>query len=111
MSGPVDVLAAMASLASFGGTISPRQVRAEWNLPRGTGLIANRARWLNGLHTQSPTTAEVGRALRRAEREGMVRRCGTGATHCKAWNKSAADEREIYWEMTDAALARVGGAK
>ncbi len=111
MSGPVDVLAAMASLASFGGTIAPRQVRAEWNLPRGTGLIANRARWLNGLHTTSPTTAEVGRALRRAERAGLVRRCGTGATYCKTWNKSAADDREIYWQMTAAALVGAGGAQ
>lgn len=102
----IDVLAALASLASFGGTIAPRHVRAEWNIPRGTGLIASRARWLNGLHTSLPTTAAVGRALRRAERDGLVRRCGTGATHCKTWNKCAAEEREIYWQMTDAALAK-----
>lgn len=109
-SGPVDVLAAMVSLASFGGTISPRQVRTEWNVPRGTGLIASRARWLNDLHTKLPTTAAVGRALRLAEREGLVIRSGTGATHCKAWNKNAAETREIYWQLTDAAIARIGGA-
>lgn len=105
----VDVLTALASLASFGGTIEPRKVRRELNVPRGTGLIANHARWLNGIHTTLPTTAAVGRALRKAESEGSVIRCGTGAEFCKAWNKSAADTREIYWRLSDAALSRLSG--
>jgi len=110
MSGPVDVLAALTSLASFGGTISPKQIRADWNVPRGTGLVANRARWLNGMHTRIPTTATVLRALERAERDGLVKCVGTGAEHNKAWNKNAADCKERYWVMTDAALANIGSA-
>jgi hypothetical protein len=101
----VDVLAALVSLASFGGTIEPNRIRPELNVPRGTGLIANRARWLNGFHTKYPTTAAVARGLRKAEAEGVVIRCGTGVEFNRAYNKNAAQEREIYWRLSDDAVA------
>jgi hypothetical protein len=109
MSASVDVLAAMVSLASFGGTISPRKFLAKENVPRGTGLIANRARWLNGMHTRIPTTATVLRALYRAERDGVVACVGTGVEHSRAWNKNATDCKERYWVLTDAAIAAATG--
>ena len=108
MSGPVDVLAVMGSFLMFGGTIEPRRAVLEWNTPRPTSLIANRARYI--AKAKTPTTATTLRELQRAEREGLVLCVGTGDEHCHAWNKSAADSRERYWVIADEALARVGGA-
>jgi hypothetical protein len=100
VSAPVDVLAVMGAFLMFGGTIGPREVIPHWNVPRSTGLIANRA---------NEKTPKVLRALQRAERDGVVVCVGTGAEHNRAWNKSAAATAERYWKLTDAALARVTG--
>lgn len=111
MIAPVNVLAVMVDLISFGGQIGKREIVREWNQPQATGLVANRARYMNGMHTRLPTTAAVQRALKKAERAGVVVFCGTGETHCRSWNKSGAQRREGYWRLSDAALARVGGGQ
>ena len=100
MSG-VDVLAVMVTLCSHGGTIEARRIVPEWNRPRPTGTIAS--------HMRPLKTGVVRRALERAEKAGDVVRCGTGVEHCTAWNKSAADEKELYWRISDAALLRCTG--
>ena len=99
----VDVVTVLGDFLRLGREIVPH-----WNTPRGTGSVANRARFIAGLRT--PTTATVLRALVNAEREGLVECVGTGAEHNRAWNKSASAERERYWKLTPAALARIGGA-
>jgi hypothetical protein len=101
VSAPVDVLAVMVRLCTHGGLTAPRRVIPEWNRPRATGLVANNA----GLKTAAALAA-----LRRAEKAGDVECVGTGAEHNRAFNKSAASERELYWRVTDAALSRAGGA-
>lgn len=104
--GKVDVLAVMGNFLMWGGAIEPRRAVLEWNTPRPTGLIANRARYL--AKAKTPTTATILRALQRAERDGLAVCVGTGEEHCRAWNKSAADARERYWVLSDAALANIG---
>ena len=106
MSGPVDVLAVMTSFVMLGKEFVPR-----WNRPIGTGLVANRARYRGGRLYRNPSTAAVLSALEKAERDGVVTCVGTGAEHCRAWNKNAADTAERYWQLTDAAIAGIGGAK
>ncbi len=106
---PVDVLVeravdALVSLASHGGTFGARRVVPEWVRPNSTGLIANR---INALG-ERVTTAQVRRSLQAAARAGKVTMVGTGREYNRAFNKSAAAERELYWQLTDAALAKVG---
>jgi len=103
MTAPVDVLAVMVTLCSHGGTIEERRIIPAWNKARSTGTIAS--------HLRPHSTAAVRRALLKAEKAGDVIACGTGAQHCTAWNKSAAQERELYWAIHPAALARCGGVK
>jgi hypothetical protein len=110
MSKSVDVLAVFCGLVTHRQhSWEPLKVVPEWNRPRATGLIANRARSLAGSWT-APGTPRVLRSLRMAEAEGLVECVGTGKEHNHAFNKSAASERELYWKLTDAALARCGGA-
>ncbi|MBT2142720.1 MULTISPECIES: hypothetical protein [unclassified Rhodanobacter] len=105
MSAPVNVLAVMTSFVMNGKEFVP-----SWNRPFGTGLVANRARYRGGRLYRNPSTQTVLAALERAERDGIVTCVGTGAEHCRAWNKNAADTAEKYWTLTDASLATIGGA-
>lgn len=99
MSAPVDVLAVLLKLASFGGTFEPRRVVSERNIPRSTSTIRS--------HLRPATTAAVRSALREAEKTGDVESCADPAP---GWNRSAADRAELYWKLSESALARVGGA-
>lgn len=106
---PVDVLAAMRGFMVFSGSVVP-----EWNLPRSTGVIADRLklrpRERDGrvVKHKTPTTATVLRALQRAEREGHVCCVGTGETVARNWrDQSAAEAKERWWKLTDTALAQV----
>jgi hypothetical protein len=100
VSGPVDVLAVMVRLSSLGGVVIP-----SYNTPRSTGCIRSFLR-----AKPRPKTADVLRALRHAEKIGDVEFVGPGAKVEPALNLNAAQARERYWRITDAALARVGGA-
>jgi hypothetical protein len=107
----VDVVAAMVSMITMGGELVPK-----WNFPRGTGHISNRLQYrprdYDGrvIRHKTPSTATVLRELKRAEADGFVKCVGTGEEHNNAFNKNAADCKELYWVLTSAALARFGGA-
>ncbi|ARZ74050.1 hypothetical protein CCR98_07655 [Stenotrophomonas sp. WZN-1] len=98
MSAPVDVLAAMVTLCSFGGGFEARRVVAEFNIPRSTSVIRS--------HLRPATTAQVRAALKKAERAGEVERVAVAPS----WREcGAAADAELHWRITPNALARVKG--
>lgn len=93
-----DVVSAMVSKLYVGGNFGPREMVLHWNEnPRPTGLIAN---WV------SAKTPETLRALRKAERDGLVECSGTQKP-ARSWN--AADRKELHWKLTSAAIAKATG--
>ena len=114
MSGPVDVLAAMTRQFMLGGRIIPAWV-AE-NEPQGTGDIANRLRSRRRERDgklvlfKTPATSVVLKALRKAERDGLVQCLGTGAEVKPLAIHNAASAKELLWRFKPAALANVGSA-
>lgn len=99
MSAPVDVLAVLVQLCSFGGDIEARRVISAFNVPRSTGAIRS--------HLRRATTAQVRSALRKAEAAGDVERTSAPLA---IRSRSAAAEAELHWRISPAALARAGGA-
>lgn len=99
LTAPVDVLAVMVKLCTFGGTFEPAQILPQFNTARSTSTLRS--------HLGSATSTQVRAALRKAERVGDVE-CVPHPS--PSWRQSAADRAELHWQITPAALARVRGA-
>lgn len=98
MSAPVDVLAVMVKLCTFGGTIEPATILPQFNTARSTTTIRS--------HLRSATGSQVRAALRKAERTGYVE-CVPNPS--PSWRHSASERAELYWRIAPATLARVKG--